>query len=82
MLPLQKNTAQEGNQTKANCLVFRPSLEMHIEEAVHDRGHGVQEGFRGDAQFRIDGEVDHGAEVGNDCPGLSELVINVLNKRR
>ena len=53
---------------------------MHVEEAVDDRGHGIQEGLCRDAQLRIDGEVDHGAEVRHYYTGLGESVINIIKE--
>jgi hypothetical protein len=55
----EENTARETKNTKADGLIDRAGLEAHIEEMVHNRSHGIQEGFYGDALSRIDGEVDH-----------------------
>ncbi|OCK74503.1 hypothetical protein K432DRAFT_469386, partial [Lepidopterella palustris CBS 459.81] len=67
--PLEENTARESEKTETDCLVARAGLEAHVEEAVHDRGYGVQEGVHGDSLSRIDGEVDHRAKVPHGSPG-------------
>ncbi len=58
MLPLEENTAREAEKAEANRLVAGGNLEVHVEKAIHDRGHGVEKGSYGYALFRIGGEVD------------------------
>lgn len=46
-----------------------------MDEAVHDGGHGVEEGFLGDLAMSVGGVVEEGAKGAGGVPGAAEVGV-------